>query len=118
MRLIGVVRCVPKDADSRVTMELESDRRRLDELLAQLEVTTKPKVQHQVAQLKGLAELERRWQDTRQEIQMLNKRQEIFKNAIEGTLAIQSRANERLQDQIVEEIKEMEHKKTQKKLCS
>ena len=64
------------------------------------------------AQLKGLAELERRWQDT---ILVLNKR-EIFKNAIEGKLKVQSRANERLQDQIVEERKEMEHKK-QKKAC-
>ena len=39
------------------------------------------------------------------EIQMLNKRQEIFQVAIEGKLRVQDRASERLQDQIVEEIK-------------
>ena len=41
------------------------------------------------AQRKGLVALERRCQDISQEIQMLNKRQEIFlKNAIEGKLAV------------------------------
>ena len=44
---------------------------------------------------------------------MLSKRQEIFKNTIEGKLRVQSRASERLQDQIVEEMKEMEHKRTE-----
>ena len=39
-----------------------------------------------------------------------------IKNAIEGKLKVQSRANERLQDQNVEEIKEMEHTKTQEAL--
>ena len=47
---------------------------------------------------------------------MLSKRQEIFKNAIEGKLRMQSRASERLQDQIIEEIKEMEHKRTEEAL--
>ena len=42
------------------------------------------------AQLKGLAELEGGWLDTSQEIQMLNKRQEILKSAIEGKLKVQS----------------------------
>ena len=37
----------------------------------------------------------------------LSKRQEIFKNAIEGELRVQSRASERLQDQIIEEMKEI-----------
>ena len=32
----------------------------------------------------------RRWQDTSLEIQMLNKRQEMFNNAIEGKLEVQS----------------------------
>ena len=36
---------------------------------------------------------------------MLSKRQEIFQNAIEGKLRVQSRASERLQDQIIEEMK-------------
>ena len=68
------------------------------------------------AQWKSLEELERRCQDISREIQMLNKRQEIFKNAIEGKLRVQSRASERLQDQIIEEIKEMEHRRTEEAL--
>ena len=68
------------------------------------------------AQWKGLVELERRCQDKSREIQMLSKRQEKFKYAIEGKLRVQSRPSERLQDQIIEEIKEMEHKRTEKAL--
>ena len=67
------------------------------------------------AQWKGLVELERRCQDTSREIQMLNKRQEIFQNAIEGKLRVQDRVSERLQDQIVEEIKALEHKPKRKR---
>ena len=63
------------------------------------------------AQWKGSVEL-----DMSREIRMLSKRQEIFKNAIEGKLRMQSRASERLQDQIIEEIKEMEHKRTEEAL--
>ena len=44
----------------------------------------------------------RRCQDLSREIQMLSKRQEIFKNAVESNLRVQSRASERLQDQIIE----------------
>ena len=40
------------------------------------------------------------------------KTRNIFKNAIEGKLKVQSRASERLHDQIIEEIKEMEPKRT------
>ena len=47
---------------------------------------------------------------------MLSKRQEIFQNAMEGKLRVQDRAGERLQDQIIEEIKEMEHTKTEEAL--
>ena len=47
---------------------------------------------------------------------MLSKRQKIFKTAIEGKLRVQSRANERLQDQIIEEIMEMEHTETKEAL--
>ena len=61
-------------------------------------------------------ELERTCQDTSQEIQMLNERREIFSNAIEGTLKVQSRANERLHDHIIEEMKEVEHEKTEEAL--
>ena len=62
------------------------------------------------AQWQGLVELERRCRDTIQEVQLLSERQEISNNAIEGKLRVQSRASGRLQDRIIEEIKEMEHK--------
>ena len=68
------------------------------------------------AQWKGSDELERKCQDISLDIQMLRKRQEIFKNAIEGKLRVLSRASERLQDQIIEEMKEMEHTKTEEAL--
>ena len=68
------------------------------------------------AQWKGLVELERRCQDISRELQMLSKGQEIFKNAIEGKPRVQSRASERLQDQIIDETKEMEHKRTEEAL--
>ena len=44
---------------------------------------------------------------------MLNKRQEIFQYAIEGKLRVQDRASEILQNQIIEEIKEVVHTKTE-----
>ena len=65
---------------------------------------------------KGLVDLESRCQDTSREIQMLNKRQEIFQNAIEGKLRVQDRASGTLQDQIIEEIKELESTKTEEAL--
>ena len=49
------------------------------------------------------------------EILMLNKRQ-IFQSAIEGKLRVQDTASERLQDQIIEEIKELESTKTEEAL--
>ena len=68
------------------------------------------------AQRKGFVDLERRCQDISREIQMLNKRQEKFQNAIDGKLRVQGRAGERLQDQIIEEIKELECTKTEEAL--
>ena len=65
------------------------------------------------AQRKGLVDSERRCQDISREIQMLNKRQEIFQNAIEGKLRVQDRASKRLQDQIIEELKDLVHTKTE-----
>ena len=47
---------------------------------------------------------------------MLNKRQEIFQNAIDGRFRVQDRARERLQDQIIEEVKELEHTETEEAL--
>ena len=41
---------------------------------------------------------------------MLNNRQEIFQNAIERKLRVKGRASERMQDQIIEEIRELVHK--------
>ena len=59
------------------------------------------------AQLKGLVQLERRCRDTRQEIQILSERQEIFEGTMEDKLKLQSRANERYHDQIFKESKEL-----------
>ena len=47
---------------------------------------------------------------------MLNKRQGIFQNWIEGKLRVQDRASERMQDRIIEEIKELVHRKTEEAL--
>ena len=65
------------------------------------------------AQRKGLVDLERKCQDTSRDTLMLNKRQEILQSAIEGKLRVQDRARERLQDQIIEEIEELESTKTE-----
>ena len=46
----------------------------------------------------------------------MSERQEIFKSTMEDTLKLQSRANERYHDQIFEEIKEIEQKKTEEAL--
>ena len=67
------------------------------------------------AQWKGLVELERRCQDISRE-KMICKRQENFRNAIEGKLRVQGWASERLQDQNIEQIKELEHTKTEETL--
>ena len=68
------------------------------------------------AQRKGLVDLERRCQDLVREKQMLNKRQEIFQDAIEGKPSVQDTASERMQDRIIEEIKDLEHRKTEEAL--
>ena len=47
---------------------------------------------------------------------MLSKKDKTFSNAIEGKFRVQCRASERLQDQIIEEIKEMEYTKTEEAL--
>ena len=51
------------------------------------------------------------------EMQMLNTRQDIFPNAIDGRLRVQDRASERLQDQTIEEVKELENTKTERSLA-
>ena len=50
----------------------------------------------QLGQVERTAE---RWcRDTRQEIQVLSERQEIFESTVEDKLKLQSRANERYHD--------------------
>ena len=49
-------------------------------------------------------------------MQILNKRQDIFQKEIEVKLRVQDRASERMQDQIIEEIKELVHTKTEEAL--
>ena len=44
------------------------------------------------------------------------KKHPVFQNAIEGKLRVQDRASERMQDQIIEEIKELESTKTEEAL--
>ena len=50
------------------------------------------------------------------EIQMPNKRQEIFQDTIESKLSVQDRASERMQNRIIEEIKDLVHRKTEEAL--
>ena len=57
-----------------------------------------------------------RHEDTRQEIQVLSERQEIFESTMEDKLKLQSRANERYHDQIFEEIQELDQKKSEEAL--
>ena len=61
-------------------------------------------------------ERKKRCQDLGREIQMLNKRQEIFQNAIDGKLSVQDRASERMQDRIIEEMKDLVHRKAEEAL--
>ena len=68
------------------------------------------------AQRKSLVDLERRCQDISRETHMLNKRQEIFQNAIKGQFRVQDRASDGMQDQIIEEIEELAHTKTESAL--
>ena len=59
-------------------------------------------------------DLKRRCQDISCEIRNAEqKKDEIFQSAIEGKLRVQDRASERLQDHIMEEIKELESTKTE-----
>ena len=69
------------------------------------------------AQWKGLVELERRCQDiSREKTNAEQKTRNLPECDIEGKLRVQSRASERMQDQIIEEIKEIEHTKTEEAL--
>ena len=65
------------------------------------------------AQLKGLAKLKKRSQNEMQEVKFLGDRQEILNGMIEDKIRLQSRATERHHDQIFEEIKELDEKKSE-----
>ena len=47
---------------------------------------------------------------------MLNERQKILQDAIEGNLSVQDRASETMQDRIIEEIKDLVHRRTEEAL--
>ena len=70
------------------------------------------------AQRKGLVDLERRCQDLGREIQNMNKRQEIFQDAIGGKLSVQDRASEIMQDRIIEETKRFGTQKDRRNLAN
>ena len=63
-------------------------------------------------QLKSLAELERRCQGITQEVKLLSERQEVLKGMVEDKIRLQSRATEKYFEQIFEEMKELEEKKS------
>ena len=63
-------------------------------------------------QLKSLAELERRCQGMMQEVKLLSERQEVLKGMVEDKIRLQSRATEKYNEQIFEEMKELEEKKS------
>ena len=68
------------------------------------------------AQWKGLVELERRCRDTMQEVKLLSDRQELLKGMVQDKIRLQSRATEKSYDQILEEMKKLEEKKSEEAL--
>ena len=66
------------------------------------------------AQLKGLVELERRYQNMMQEVKLLSERQEVLKGMVGEKIRLLSRATAKYYEQMYEEMKELEGKK----LCS
>ena len=69
-----------------------------------------------IAQLQGLVELEKRCQNTRQEVNYLSERRETFRGMVEDKIRMQSRATENYFDQIFEEMKELQER-NQTRLC-
>ena len=68
------------------------------------------------AQLKGLTELEKRCQHILQEVKLLSERQEVLKGMVEDKIRLQSRVTEKYYEQIFEEVKEPEEKKSKEAL--
>ena len=70
------------------------------------------------AQLKGLAELEKRCQKMMQEVKLSSERQEVLKGMVgDKKIRLQSGATEQYYEQIFEETKELEEKEIKKRLC-
>ena len=68
------------------------------------------------AQLKGLVELEKTCQNMMQEVKLLSERQEALKGMVEDKIRLQSRATEKYCEQMFEEMKELEDKKSKEAL--
>ena len=66
-------------------------------------------------QLKGLVELESRCQDVTQEVKLLCERQEVLAGLVEDQSRLQSKATEKYDETIFEEMRELEEKRSQKK---
>ena len=64
------------------------------------------------AQLEDPAELEKKCQNVMQEVKLLSERQEILKGMVEDKIRLQSRAMVKNYEQIFEEMKELEEKKS------
>ena len=56
----------------------------------------------------------KRCQKMRQEVELLSERQEILNGMVEDKIRLQSRATEKNYEQILEEMKELEEKKTKR----
>ena len=63
-------------------------------------------------QWKCQAEVERRCQGMTQEVKLLSERQEVLKGMVEDKIRLQSRATPKYCEQIFEEMKESEEKKS------
>ena len=57
-----------------------------------------------------------RCRDTMQEVKLWSERQEILNNTLEDKIRLQSRATENYHEQIFEEMKELEEKKSKEAL--
>ena len=67
-------------------------------------------------QLKGLVELERRCQELMQEVKLSSERQEVLAGLVEDKIRIQSKATEKYNETIFEEMRELEEKKSKEAL--
>ena len=52
-----------------------------------------------------------------QEVKLLSERQEVLKGMVEGKIRLQSRATEKYNEQIFEEMKELEREEVKGKPC-